>query len=277
VLARALALALLAVATAAAEVPVPALSARVTDLTGTLDAGQRAALEARLSAFERAKGSQVVVLLVPTTQPEEIEQYSIRVAEAWKIGRRRGIDDGVIVVVAIDDRAVRIEVGDGLEGALPDAIANRITDDVIVPRFRASDYYGGLSDGVERIIGAIEGEPLPPPSSPRGIGGLPNEDVLWTIVPIPLLIGGLVRLIHNRYSGSTVAGALGAGLGWWFTGAASVALVAAFICFFFILAAGSHRGSWSSRGGWGGHSGGGGGGFSGGGGHFSGGGATGRW
>ena len=132
-LARALALALLWTAVAAAEVAVPPLSARVTDLTGTLDAGQRAALEARLEAFERAKGSQVAVLIVPTTQPETIEQYGIRVAEAWKIGRGGTIDDGVILLVAKDDRALRIEVGYGLEGALPDAIAKRIIEEVIVP------------------------------------------------------------------------------------------------------------------------------------------------
>ncbi len=278
-IARALALALLSAGIAAAEVPVPALSARVTDLTGTLDAGQRAALEARLAAFERAKGSQVVVLIVPTTQPETIEQYGIRVADAWRIGRGGVVDDGVILLVARRDRALRIEVGYGLEGALPDAIAKRIIEEVIVPRFRIGDFPGGISDGVEQIIGVIEGEPLPPPSQ-RGVGGVPNQDALWMIVPLPLLVGGVIRLIHNRYSGSAVAGALGAGLGWWLTGAASVGLFAAMICAFVILAAGRggrHRG-WSSGGGFGGgYSGDGGGGFSGGGGGFGGGGASGRW
>jgi uncharacterized protein len=278
VIARALALALLWTGIAAAEVPVPALSARVTDLTGTLDAGQRAALEARLEAFEREKGSQVVVLIVPTTQPETIEQYAIRVADAWKIGRK-DIDDGVLLLVAKDDRAVRIEVRYGLEGALPDAIAKRIIEEVIIPRFRVGDYYGGISDGVERILGVIEGEPLPPPSQ-RGIGGVPNEDALWMIVPLPLLVGGVVRLIHNRFTGGVVAGALAAGLAWWLTGAAIVALVAAMICAFVIVTVGSggggrHRG-WSSGGGWGG-GGFGGGGFSGGGGRGGGGGASGHW
>jgi len=284
VLARALALALLWAGLAAAEVPVPALRARVTDLTRTLDAGQQAALEARLAEFERAKGSQVVVLIVPTTQPETIEQYAIRVADAWKIGRRRGIDDGVILLVAKDDRAVRIEVGYGLEGALPDAIAKRIIEEVIVPRFRTGDLYGGILAGVERIIGAIEGEPLPAPR--RGVGDLPNSDALWLIVPLPILIGGVVRLIHNRYSGGAVAGALAGGLGWWLTHAVQVGLAAAVAAGFVVLAAGTQgRRGWSS-GGWGGGFGGGsfgggggfgGGGFSGGGGGFGGGGASGRW
>jgi uncharacterized protein len=293
VLARALALALLWTAVAAAEVAVPPLSARVTDLTNTLDAGQRAALEARLSAFERAKGSQVVVLIVPTTQPETIEQYGIRVAEAWKIGRGGDIDDGVILLVAKDDRKLRLEIGYGLEGAVPDAVSKRIIDEVIVPAFRAGDFYGGIHSGVERIIGVIEGEPLPPPSqrspgsgalpSQRSVGGgVPDESLLWMIIPVPLLVGGMVRMLHNRYSGGAAAGVLAGGLGWWLTGAALVALAAALICSFFILAAGRSGRSrgWSSGGGWGGFGGGysgGGGGFSGGGGGFGGGGASGSW
>lgn len=277
-IARALALTLLwAGFAASAEVAVPALSVRVTDLTGTLDPGQRAALEARLETFERAKGSQVVVLIVPTTQPETIEQYAIRVADTWKIGRRRGIDDGVIVILALDDHAVRIEVGDGLEGALPDAIANRITDDVMVPRFRAHDYYGGISEGVERIIGAIEGEPLPPPSS-RGDGALPSDAALWVTVIVPLLVGGLVRLAHNRATGALVAGSLSGALGLWSIGAPMGALVLALFCAAIVFGASGGSRGWAS-GGWsgGGGSSGGGGGFSGGGGHFSGGGASGRW
>jgi uncharacterized protein len=286
VLARALALALLAAGVAAAEVPVPALRGRVTDQTDTLDAGQRAAIEARLEAFERAKGSQVAVLIVPTTQPETIEQFGIRVADAWKIGRRRGIDDGVIVLVAIDDHDLRIEVGDGLEGALPDAIANRIIEEVMVPRFRAGDYYGGISEGVERIIGAIEGEPLPP-APDRGIGDAPDPNMLLTLLVLPMAVGGLVRWIHNRFSGGFVAGALAAGIGWWSTHAVPVAIGAALFASFGILAGGRAIGrrGWSSGGYYGGLGGGGfggggfggGGGFSGGGGHFSGGGASGHW
>lgn len=280
--ARVLALALLLTAGAvSAEVPVPALTARVTDLTGTLDEGQRAALEARLAAFERAKGSEIAVLVLATTQPEDIAQYSIRVADQWKVGRRRGIDDGVILVVAVQDRAVRIEVGDGLEGVLPDAIANRITDEVMVPRFREHDYYGGISDGVERIIQVIEGEPLPAPSErPRGLTG-PSVENLWLFLLAPLAVGTMIRRMLNRVIGAFAAAFVAGALGWWWTRQLAMGAVFALICGFLILVANQgRRGRWSSGGGsWGGggYSGGGGGGWSGGGGHFSGGGATGRW
>jgi uncharacterized protein len=283
VIARALALALLwAGLAASAEVPVPPLTARVTDLTATLDAGQHAALEARLAAFERAKGSQVVVLIVPTTQPETIEQYGIRVASAWKIGRGGTIDDGAILLVAKEDRALRIEVGYGLEGALPDAIAKRIIEETIVPRFRSGDFYGGISDGVERIIGVIEGEPLPSPSRRDfgGGGGVPPDGMLGVLVVIPMLVGGIVRLAHNRFTGAAVAGGLAGLIGWWWLGASVAVLVLALFCFAFVLGTGnaSRRGGWSSGGSWGGGGySGGGGGFSGGGGGFGGGGASGRW
>jgi uncharacterized protein len=287
VVARALALALLWAAAAVADVAIPALSARVTDLTGTLEPGQRNALEARLAAFERAKGSQVAVLILPTTQPETIEQYGIRLADAWKIGRR-GVDDGAIVILAVDDHAVRIEVGRGLEGVLPDAIANRITDDVMVPRFRAGDIYGGLSEGVERIIGVIEGEPLPPPRV-RAVGGVPPE--IWLMLAIPTLVGFAIRAVHNRFSGAATAFGLSAASSVWWGAGMQAGFVAALVCFFLVSMAfrapgrGWGSGGWSS-GGWsgggfggGGFGGGGlgGGGFSGGGGGFGGGGASGRW
>ncbi len=145
-----------------AEVSVPPLKTRVTDLTGTLKADQREALEAKLASFENRKGSQVAVLMVPTTQPEAIEQYSIRVAEQWKLGRK-GVDDGILLLIAKNDRKMRLEVGRGLEGAIPDAIAKRIVSDVIAPRFKEEDFYGGIIAGVDRILRTIEGEPLPPP------------------------------------------------------------------------------------------------------------------
>jgi uncharacterized protein len=279
VVARALAVLLLwAGCAASAEVSVPPLAARVTDLTGTLDAGQRAALEARLESFERAKGSQVVVLLVPTTQPETIEQYAIRVADAWKIGRGERIDDGVILLVAKDDRALRIEVGYGLEGALPDAIANRIIEETIVPRFRSGDFAGGISDGVGRIIGVIEGEPLPPPHRP-GIDRLPRDGSLGLLIVVPMVVGSFVRLVHNRFTGAAVAGGVAGLIGWWWLGASLAVLVFALFCFVFVLGANTagRRGGWSSGGHWGGGGFGGGGGFSGGGGGFGGGGASGRW
>ena len=159
-----LAAGVLAGAPAAAQqlAAVPPLQSPVTDLTGTLSPDQKAALEAKLRAFERSKGSQVAVLVVPTTQPEAIEQYAIRVAEAWRLGREN-VDDGAILIVALNDRKLRIEVGYGLEGAMPDAIANRIIDEDIVPEFRRGDYYGGIATGVDRMLRVIEGEPLPEP------------------------------------------------------------------------------------------------------------------
>jgi uncharacterized protein len=283
VIARALALALLWAGIAAAEVAVPSLSARVTDLTGTLDASQRAALEARLESFERAKGSQVAVLIVPTTQPETIEQYGIRVAEAWKIGRGGNVDDGVILLVAKEDRALRIEVGYGLEGVLPDAIAKRIIEETIVPRFRAGDFAGGISDGIGRIIGVIEGEPLPPPPPQRGHGGRGGGPAVnfWPVL-LALGAGGIVRSRANRVAGAATAGALAGGIGWWITGAIAAAAGIGLFAFLFVLGAGmgGRRGGWSSGGWGGGYSGGGGfggGGWSGGGGGFGGGGASGRW
>lgn len=145
-----------------AEVAVPPLAARVTDLTATLNSAQRAALENLLAAFEAEKGSQIAVLIVPTTRPEPIETYSIRVADVWKLGRQ-GVDDGLLILLAIRDRSVRIEVGRGLEGVIPDAVAKRIIEEVMLPYFRQGDFYGGLSAGLDRIMDLIRGEPLPQP------------------------------------------------------------------------------------------------------------------
>lgn len=267
------------------QIAVPPLQARVTDLTGTLSAEQQASLSASLAAFEQRKGSQIALLLVPTTQPETIEQYSIRVVDAWKLGRK-GVDDGVLLLVAKNDRTVRIEVGRGLEGALPDAIANRIVQQVIVPRFRNGDFYLGLVDGVDRIIKTVDGEPLPEPTrtrdtgNTRGIGGL--LPLLFVVVVIG---GGILRALLGRFGGAAVTAA-GVGMVIWFVANALVtALIAALFSFIFVLAGsfGAGRGGWTNgtRGGWGGGfggwGGGGGGGFGGGGGGFSGGGASGRW
>ena len=142
---------------------MPPLSGRVVDQTGTLSSGDIASLTQTLKDFETRKGSQIAVLIVPTTAPETIEQYSIRVAEAWKIGRKK-IDDGAMLVVAKNDRKLRIEVGYGLEGALTDVTVKRIIDEVITPKFRSGDFAGGISAGVDRIIGVIDGEPLPAPA-----------------------------------------------------------------------------------------------------------------
>jgi uncharacterized protein len=270
---------------ARAEVAVPPLAARVTDLTGTLTAGQIQALETRLAAFEAKKGSQVAVLLVPTTRPETVEQYAIRVAEAWKLGRQ-GVDDGVLLLVAKEDRALRIEVGYGLEGALPDAIARRIVDEAIVPRLRAGDFYGGVSAGVERTIGVIEGEPLPAPQ-PRQ---RPDADAgaLQTLFVAGLVLAGiggsLLRVLFGRLPAAGVVGTAMAALGWALLGTLIGGLIVGLVAFVFTLGGGTgHRvagGRGPRPGGWTGGGGGwssGGGGFRGGGGGFGGGGASGRW
>ena len=162
---------------AIAQVAVPSLSGRVVDLTGTLDGTQKATLERTLEAFEARKGTQIAVLLVPTTEPETIEQYSLRVAEQWKLGRKR-VDDGAILVVAKNDRALRIEVGYGIEGALSDVTSHRIISEVITPAFRQGDFVGGIRAGVERIIGVSDGEPLPAPP--------PRARLSWARAALPL-------------------------------------------------------------------------------------------
>ena len=156
---------------AAAQVPVPPLTGHVTDQTGTLSAEQKATLEQTLTAFEARKGSQLAVLMVATTAPEEVEQYALRVAEQWKLGRKK-VDDGAILVVAKNDRAMRIEVGYGLEGALTDLTSKRIISESILPRFKGGDFYGGITAGVDQIIRVVDGEPLPAPTAraPQGIG-----------------------------------------------------------------------------------------------------------
>jgi uncharacterized protein len=263
---------------AQAELAVPPLKARVTDLTTTLQPAQQAALEQTLRAFEEKKGSQIAVLIVPTTQPETIEQYAIRVAESWKLGRK-GVDDGVLLLVAKNDRALRIEVGYGLEGAIPDAVAKRIVSEIITPYFRQGDFHGGISAGIERIIRVIEGEPLLQPKKSSGAqrsGGI--EDWLGIVFVAAIIVGGAMRALFGPFIGGLVAGSVVAGIAWLlFTSFLAALGVGVFV--FFITLAGLHGGGggWASGGGRGGRSGGGGGGFSGGGGGFGGGGASGRW
>lgn len=265
---------------ARAEVAVPPLQARVTDLTGTLSAQQKGELEARIAAYEAKRGSQIAVLLLPTTKPEEIEQYSIRVAEAWKIGRRK-VDDGLILVVAKDDRRLRIEVGYGLEGAIPDAVAKRIIDERITPRFREGDFYGGVRDGVEQLIRLAEGEKLPPPAGSGGIGKLRISLVEFVVAAVVFasIAGMLLKAILGRLPGSLAAAAAIGLAGWLLLGIVE-AIVAAVLGFFFAFSNTGHGrgGGWSSGSGgsWGGGSSGGS--WSGGGGGgFGGGGASGRW
>ena len=263
-------------------VPVPPLKARVTDLTGTLDAGQIDSLEQKLAAFEQRKGSQIAVLIVPSTAPEAIEAYSIRVAEQWKIGRGK-IDDGAILLVAKNDRAVRIEVGYGLEGALSDAVSNRIIDELIVPRFRAGDFFGGINAGVDAMIKVIDGEPLPAPSwsgKSRARSGWQSYLVFGLFALF--VVGGILRAVLGRLPGALVAGGAAAVIVWLIAASVAAAAIAAVAGFVITLAGGSVPlgGRGFPGGGWGGGGfggGGGGGGFSGGGGGFGGGGASGRW
>lgn len=269
--------------------PVPALESRVTDRVGILDAAARATLESRLAEFETRKGAQIAVLIVPSTAPEAIEAYAIRVVDAWKLGRR-GVDDGALLLVATDDRAVRIEVGRGLEGALTDLTANRIIDELIVPRFRAGDFAGGIETGVDRMLRVVEGEPLPEPD--RGWqggkgGGL--GDLLGMLFVVVLVVSAVLRAIFGRFVGSLVTGGLAGGVAWLVSGAVLAALGAGMFAFILALvlavmpvgalaAHGRRGGHWGGGFGGGGFGGGGfGGGFGGGGGGFGGGGASGRW
>ncbi|MBI1285299.1 MAG: YgcG family protein [Thiobacillus sp.] len=257
---------------ACAEVAVPQLSRRVTDLTATLSAGQVDDLEARLAAFEAKKGSQIAVLIVPSTQPEDIAQYGIRVAEQWKIGRKN-IDDGVIVIVAKDDRRMRIEVGYGLEGAIPDAIAKRVIAETITPQFQAGAFYGGIDAGVQQLMRLIEGEPLPPPVAPGGGG---TGDAFLPLVVGGIFAGWLLSTLMSRPAAGGVA-ALGSGaVGAVLMGFTPVLLFIAFFVFAIVASGFRHSGGWSS-GGRGGGGFGGGGSWGGGGGGFGGGGASGSW
>jgi uncharacterized protein len=274
------ALALLASPAGLAEdAPVPPLTGRVVDTVGTLTPDQRVDLEAMLQAFERAKGSQIAVLIVGTTYPEPIESYALRVAEAWKIGRK-GVNDGIVLVIARSDRALRLEVGYGLEGAVPDAAANRLIDEIIVPRFREDDFYGGVKAGLDRLIRLIDGEPLPPPQSPSGgrdLRALENYFVLF--FAIVFVVGGALRAMLGRFPAAAIVGAGTGALAWIIAAPLLVALAVGIVGFFFTLLGGAMGGiPRGRRGGFGGGGwGGGGGGFSGGGGGFGGGGASGRW
>ncbi|MCW5602092.1 YgcG family protein [Nitrosomonas sp.] len=270
--------------TAMTEVRVPPLQSRVTDLTQSLSEREIAQLERMLTDFETEKGSQIAVLIVPTTQPETIEQYSIRVAEAWKLGRK-GADDGVLLLVAKQDRVLRIEVGYGLEGALPDAIARRIIDEIIAPAFQQGNFFGGLRAGIEQIIGIIKGEPLPLPpsqydrgaSSELGIIG----DNLIPILLVFLVLGKMMQTLLGRLAGAAITGSMAGVIIWLFFSSLVVAILIALVIFLISLFENSSRGYYrGGRGGWplGRFGGGfGGGGFSGGGGSFGGGGASGRW
>ena len=267
-------------ALASAQVPVPPLTGHVIDQTGTLSAEQKAALEQTLTAFEARKGSQLAVLMIASSAPEAIEPYALRVAEQWKLGRKK-IDDGAILVVAKDDRAMRIEVGYGLEGALNDLTSKRIISETILPRFKSQDFYGGITAGVGQIIRVIDGEPLPAPSG-RSTGGSGDvQQYVPLLFILALGVGGVLRATLGKLPGSLVTGGVVAVIAWFVVGALSMAVIAGLVALFVTFLGGGMVGhgmggryGGGGRGGFGGR---GGGGFGGGGGGFGGGGASGRW
>jgi uncharacterized protein len=269
--------------------PIPALSARVTDLTQTLSASERAQLESKLADWESKTGNQLAILIVPSTQPEPIEAYSIRVAEGWKIGRK-GQDNGVLLVVAKNDRKLRIEVGYGLEGSLTDLTSRRIIAEDIAPRFRDGQFAAGLNAGADRIIDVVaKGEPLaaaPPAKRAAGVGGFDLGTLALLLFIVVPLVGAVLRSIFGRFLGSTVGAGIVGAAAWFVVGSLVIAVVAAIIGFIVMIVAGSgalagrRGGVWiPTGGGWGGGGlgGGSGGGFSGGGGSFGGGGSSGNW
>lgn len=274
--------------------PVPPLSGRVIDQTGTLSAAQSQAISDKLAAVETKRGSQLVVLMVSTTQPEDIAAYAQRVADSWKIGRL-AVGDGLLIVVAKDDRRVRIEVAKALEGAVPDLAARQIISDVITPAFRKNDFAGGLNAAIDRLDARIGGEGLPEPAAPgakptsSGQGFNLQDLAIFLFVAVPV-IGAVLTGIFGRKLGSLATGAAAGGMGWWLSASTAIALGAGIVALILVAIMGSgasrrgrsHGGPviWGggSGGGWGSSGGGDGGGFSsGGGGDFGGGGASGDW
>lgn len=270
-----------------AEVAIPPLKSHVTDLTATLPIQEVTRLEQTLAAFEKKKGSQVSVLIVPSTQPETIEQYSLRVVEAWQLGRKK-IDDGVLLLIAKNDKTLRIEVGYGLEGILPDATAKRIIEEIIVPHLKTGNFAQGIDAGVHAILGLIAGEALPPPSSKRGITHSDNvniDSILFIAIAF-IAVGRFLQSLLGRFAGATITGAGAGFVGWILFSSIAIAAIIALIAFVAGLfqytssgiyrngrhhwSSGDYRGGDIGRGGFGG-------GFGGGGGGFGGGGASGRW
>jgi uncharacterized protein len=262
-----------------AQVEIPDLTHRVTDLTATLSDQQATALENRLAAFEAKKGSQIAVLIIPTTQPEDIAQFGIRVAEAWKIGRKN-VDDGVILIVAKEDRKLRLEVGYGLEGAIPDAIAKRVIAETITPFFKKGDFAGGIEAGITQLMQLIEGETLP---APHNAPSAQMDDGAFMFILFGGLIAGFIlSAMIGRVMGGMLAGLGSGAVVTLFFGLSFAALLIGLMVFFIVgvRQSGGGSGGWSSGGGgYGGGFGGGSGGSwgGGGGGSFGGGGASGSW
>ena len=279
----------LLVAPALAQLPVPALSAHVMDTTATLKPEQIAQLEAKLTAFEQSKGTQMVFLLVPTTEPEDIASYANRVANTWKIGRK-DVGDGLLLIVAKNDRKVRIEVAKTLEGAIPDLAAKRIIDQAITPRFKAGDFAGGLDGAADQLMARVIGESLPEPAaaaSGQDAGFEWTDIAIFAFFAIPV-IGAAARSMLGSKLGALATGGVVGGIALLVTsslliaGLAGIAALVYALFSSFSLGQALKGGRGSGVGGWHGGSGGsggfGGGGFSsGGGGDFGGGGASGDW
>ena len=275
--------------------PVPALTARVIDQTATLTPAQVQALSAKLEALETQRGAQLVVLIVPTSQPEDIATYGQRVADTWKVGRR-DVGDGIVIVVAKNDRRINIEVAKTLEGPVPDVIAGRIINEQIKPAFKANDYAGGLNAAVDQLSRRIAGENLPAPKAKgggaaRSAQGFDLQDMaIFLFVGVPIL-GAVLTGIFGRKLGSVLTGGAVGAIGWFLTTSLLVAGGAGLVALFLVGAMGMGGGAlgslgrggsatWGGGGGFGGGRGGGGGGGgfgSGGGGNFGGGGASGGW
>ena len=265
-------------------VAIPSLQTRVTDLTQTLTVDQQSQLEAKLKAFELEKGSQIAVLIVPSTQPEEIEQYSIRVVDAWKLGREKQ-DDGILILVAKNDHKMRIEVGQGLEGAIPDLIAKRVINEVMSPRFKQGDFYGGINNATDTLMGLVNGEKLapPPPKANHVNMGFDNSLALFVIGC--MVVGAFLSSILGRFFGAGATAGIIGGISWFILGALGTSIFVGIMAFVFTLIMpyifdATRGGGTYSSGGFGGGGFGGSGGndsFSGGGGGFSGGGASGDW
>lgn len=270
--------------------PVPALKARVTDQTASLSSAEEARIESLARQFEQKKGAQIAVLIVASTQPEPIFDYSLRVAEAWKLGRK-GVDDGVLFVIAKNDRRMQILTGPGLSGALTDAMSKRIINEIVAPKFRANDFAGGIEQGVSKIISVVDGEALPPPPAKRsGTAGsrIGIDHILMMAFFAVIFVGPMLRALFGRFLGATATSGLAGAATWLLVGGWLATLAVALPIFFIVLlmsanmlrgngrGGGFGGGGWSSGGGWSGGSSDGGG-FSGGGGSFDGGGASGEW
>ena len=240
---------LLAAGVAVATVPVPPPTGRVVDLTGTLSGATVARVERQLAAFDARQHARLAVLMVATTRPENIADFAVRVADAWKLDRP-GVGDGAILIIAKNDHRVRIEVGSGLEGALSDALATRIVMDTIAPHFHAGDFDGGVEAGVSRMIAVIDGEPLPPPDRRWTIGRERGPRGLLPLLMIVVLIGaGVLHALIGRLPGSIAAGGLVGALAWSSSHRLLVGVGAGVLAFGYALLLGGGSG-WSNGGGW---------------------------